>query len=351
MGEVSVPLSDLKGIISLEKSGEVAYENSAIQIVYKLDLRKSLERSAVVKQYTIDQRYPLLDLKKSEDLPSCVRPSAAKTPMEFFDSSMSQNMDFSKKRLSEQVYRSETQIDSSSLEAARRASLNDPPNRFQKDKSIAKNEKSHINQKMEETKAKKETPGKIVPPNVDEEIIEEEDEIIPPQGNEKTATSHPQEDQLIILTKTEFTEFMVKLKAAKAEADKQSIDLKKLIEFEKLSFSTMFLTVYQQALEKQQEAMINAKTVDSEGLAKCKAIVTEVAKRLGQITRNVESGKLSPEEYLGVLKSEFDELMTHIKFIKKIVKVQKVLKFLLAKANIMNEEIKELEDFLKMQST
>ena len=262
------------------------YKVDTVHIHFKLELKRYLEKKVAVKQFKLEKRYPYFDIKKSEEMTSNLIAQSPPAP-----------------------------------------------------KAAEEPRKS----KMAEEPAKQSHAVKVAPKQ-QEEMDEETPE---PKAEASSGVSHPLAGDIKVLSKAEFTQYLGQLKVAKAAAEKLGLELKDLVDFEKSSFSCKFLTIYLDQLEIQQAAIINAKTLDSEAVSKCKDLMLELTKRKGQLERNIGSGKLSPPEYLEVLKNEFDGLFAQAKFIKKFVKNTTVFKFMFAKAQIIDSEIKELEDFIK----
>lgn len=269
------------------------YKGSPIHIHYKLEIRRYIEKKLMVKQYKLEKRYPVFDIKKSEEMPSNLLPPSPQNT-----NSTSRPVEESKPQPSKQP--------------------------------APENPKTSAPSKPQQPK---------------EEAMDEEE---PKQAQASSSgITHPLAKDVRVLSKAGFAEYLGQLKTAKPAAEKAGIEIKDLIEFEKTSFSVKYLTIYLEELEKQQEEFINGKTVDTESVNKCRDLMLELTKRKGQVERNVSSGKLTPDEYLEVLKNEFDNLLSQAKFVKKYVKNTHVFKFMFAKAQIMDSEIKELEEFLK----
>ena len=291
IGNAYIVLSKLQGTLSYQGVSDMLYKGNAIHIHYKLELRRYVDRKVTIKQIDIIKKYPLFDIKKSEELPSNLLPLPTTTS-----------------RLAENTSKISTQ------------------------QSQVVNVREANNEEGVKHQPKKQS-----------QMVEEHQ----PQLEESSGITHPLSVDLKILPKADFTQYLGQLKATKSIIDKQGIDIKELVEYDKISFSCKFLTIYGEQLPKQQEDFINAKVVDNESVVKCKELIVELFKRKGQMERNIGSGKLPPDEYHSVLKNEFDSMLKKAKFVKKVVKNDHVFKFMYAKVQIIDSEIKELEEFLK----
>lgn len=291
MGNAFIPFSGLQGMITYDGVSDMIYKGEAVHIHYKLEVKRLIEKKITIKQYVLERKFPLFDIKKSEEMPSNLLPPSPQTQAQPAEKPQ--------------------------------ASKPQPP-------------------KEEPIKAQ---PVKVEPKNSKPQPMDEEEPAAPQEAS--SGLSHPLAGDLKILPKAEYTAYLGQLKAVKPAIEKQGLKMDNLVYFEKSSFSCKFLTIYIERLEKQQEDFINGKTVDTESVNKCRDLILELTKRKGQIERNVESGKLQPSEYQECLKNEFDGLLGEAKFVKKFVKNPHVLKFLFAKAQIVDSEIKELDEFLK----
>lgn len=283
-------MANLRGRLSFESSAKTTYNGKPLELRYKLELRRYVDKKVSIKQFVLERKFPRFDITRSEEIPSNLAP------------------------LSAQVQ---------------------PTAKLQPSKP-----------QLPREDPVKPQPIKEVPETPKLSAMEEE-ELAPPQVA-SSGISHPLAGDLKILPKAEFTTYLGQLKAVKPAIEKQGLEMNNLINFEKTSFSCKFLTIYLERLEKQQEDFINGKTVDTESVKKCRDLINELTKRNGQIERNLQSGKLQASEYKDVLQNEFEGLLGEAKFVKKFVKNQQVFKFLYAKAQIIDSEIKELEEYLKM---
>ena len=289
VGSVIIPLLNLQGVLSYEGVITSPYKNEKINIHYKLDLKRYIDRKLTIKQYRVDKKYNVFDIKKSDEMNSHLNPKDESPP------SM--------------------------------------PTETKTSKEVSR---------MDEDKPVQPQQVRVRPAKNQEPEIEEPKQ----SAQEESNINHPLAKDLLVLGKAEFTEYLGQLKAAKPAADKQGIELKSLVGYDKDSFSCKFITLYTKELEKLQTAFVEAKVTDIESSDKCRDIMFALAKKQSQIERNIGAGKLTPDVYLGCLKTEFDGLVPMIKFVKKYVKNQKVLAHLFAKAQIIDGEIKELEEFI-----
>lgn len=288
MGNAYIPFTGLQGVLSYEGTSDMIYKGEAVHIHYRLELKRYLDKKLTIKQHFIEKKYQVFDIKKSEELPSNLYP---------------------------------------------------PEPQQQRSEPVAQAPRP----KAEPTEELKAQPVKVAPKKPVEEDMEEE----PPKAAPSSGLSHPLAGDIKVMNKTDLVAYMGQLKTAKPAIEKQGMDIKELLDFEKTSFSVKFLTIYLEQLEKQQESLINGKTVDSETLKKCSDLLLDLTKRKGQVERSIQSGKLTPAEYKDCIQNEFDGLLSQAKFVKKFVKNTSVFKFMYAKAQIMDSEIKELEEFLK----
>lgn len=286
MGNAYIPFTGLQGMITYEGVADMIYKGQPLHIHYRLELKRMIDKKLSIKQHVLEKKYQVFDIKKSEEMPSNLLPPSPQQT-----------------RPVEEPKQAKSQVS--------------------KEDSV-------------QTQSVKVAPKKQEP--MDEEA---------PAPQPSSGLSHPLAGDLKILPKAEFMGYLGQLKPVKPAIEKQGIEMSNLVNFEKSSFSCKYLTIYLEELEKQMEGFINAKTLDNDSINKCKDIINELTKRKGQIERNVGSGKLQPSEYKDVLQNEFDSLLGEAKFVKKFVKNQLVFKFLFAKAQIVDSEIKELEEFLK----
>ena len=292
MGEAFIPLSGLQGVLSYEGVTDMMYKGIPVHIHYRLEVRRHIDKKITIKQYKIEKKYPVFDIKKSEEMPSNLLAQAPQP---------------------------------------------------------APGPAPKTQEQPQQTKPKAEPVRKVTDPGPVKAAAKKQepmDEEIPTE-NESSGVTHPLAGDLKILSKDEFTEYLNQLKAAKPLAEKQGIEIKDLVAFDNISFSVKYLTIYIDQLTKQQEDFINAKTLDSAMVAKCRELINALNKRKGQMNRNMQSGKLTPDEYLNVLQNEFDGLVAQAKFVKKATKNQRVFKFIFAKVQIIDSEIKELEEYIK----
>ena len=167
----------------------------------------------------------------------------------------------------------------------------------------------------------------------------------PPQQS-ASGSNHPQGKDLQILSKKEQTAYLAQLKEAKASIP-QDVDIKDLVEYEKNTFSIQYMTIFMQELSRQAADIEKMDQPDMDAAKKCGDLDIEFTKKKGQIERGMGSGKLTPQDYMDTLNVEYTRVLGVAKFLKKSVKNPKVTKFVLARLKILDEEIKELEEFMK----
>lgn len=284
MGSAHIPLNSLQGLITYEGQTKMDYKGKDVIIHYKLEVKRPIERKVIIKQYKLERTYKLFDIKKSEEMKSQLLPP------------------------------------------------------------------SEIKHQPQETQAPKQT-SKVQEQQVNSVNVkpkhESEPEVQVPEEPKEPKISHQMSKDLKALGTAEFTQYLGQLKAAKPLAEKQGIELPKLVEYDKDSFSCKFMAIYISELEDQQEKFIEKQPSDMKAAEKCKNIFLALSKKKAQIERNIQGGKLTPDVYLGCLKNEYDEAFQLAKFVKKCVKNNVVFAFLFAKCQILDGEIKELEEFLK----
>ena len=193
-------------------------------------------------------------------------------------------------------------------------------------------------------------PVNVKPPpksniNVKPKEPEPEAEVEPPK-QPTGGSSHPQGRDLQILGKKEQTAYLAQLKEAKASIP-QDVDIKDLVEYEKNTFSIQYMTIFLEELARQAAEIENMDQPDMDAAKKCADLDIELTKKKAQIERGMGSGKLTPEDYMNTLNTEYSRVVAVAKFIKKSIKNPKVTKFVLARLKILDGEIKELEEFMK----
>ena len=259
-----------------------------------------IEKVAKIKQYSIKKKYPLFNIKESESLPSL---------LDKYSSSLSSNQNEQTVPVS-QMHKSDT-------------------------KTVSKTDSKQEQPKQSQLKSN---------------AMDEEDGVDPEDDQHKAeddqGPTHEKAIDLKILTKAEQTEYLGLLMKIKPIIQDQNLDIKKFIDYDKSSMSCKFLAIYCRELERQQETFITQKDRDVESSNKCKTLFLEFFKKKSSIEKLLQSGKNSPQEYMTMVSNEYSELMSIAKIIKKI-KLPKVFNFIIAKMQIIDSEIKELEEFLK----
>ena len=171
----------------------------------------------------------------------------------------------------------------------------------------------------------------------EEDIGEAEEDDQKPE--EDQGPTHEKAVDLKILTKDETKEYMGLLIKVKPMIQGEKLDIKKFIEYESSSMSCKFLAIYCRELEKQQEAFIMQKDRDVESSNKCKTLNRDLFKKQNSIQKMLQSGKVSPQDYMNIVSAEYSELISIAKIVKKI-KMPKVFNFMIAKMQIIDSEIK-----------
>lgn len=175
--------------------------------------------------------------------------------------------------------------------------------------------------------------------------IEEESGEVPYDG-----PTHPLSGDLQVLSKAQTDKYLMCLKQAQAAAEKEGVDMKSLTEFQKTSTSIQFLTIYCNELEKQQTKNIRGEG-GTEMAEKCRQLYMETFKKKSGLENGVQSGKYQLSDYYALIKMDYDKTLNMAKFCKKFTKdVPAVLKFLVAKVQIIDTEIKEIEAIMKEQN-
>ena len=266
-----------------------------------------IEKVAKIKQYSIKKKYPLFNIKESDNLPSL---------LDKYSSSLSSNQNEQTVPVS-QMHKGDT-------------------------KTVSKTDSKQEQPKQSQLKSNAMDEEDGVDPEDDQQKSEDDQE----KAEDDQGPTHEKAIDLKVLTKAEQTEYLGLLMKIKPIIQDQNLDIKKVIDYDKSSMSCKFLSIYCRELERQQETFITQKDRDVESSNKCKTLFLEFFKKKSSIEKLLQSGKNSPQEYMTMVSNEYSELISIAKIIKKI-KLPKVFNFIIAKMQIIDSEIKELEEFLK----
>lgn len=177
---------------------------------------------------------------------------------------------------------------------------------------------------------------------------EEEEEALQPAPKKQAydGPTHPLSKDLVCLSSQELMSFAELIKANKTTVEGAGVEPQDLLNFEKTSMSVKFITIYLHEIEPQMEAFFNARPSDMNAYKKLQSIDLELSKKKSQLMSFFESGKLEPAGYLNLIDTEYSKTISLAKIAKKL-KASKILKFLFAKAKIIDSEVQETKEYLK----
>ena len=208
----------------------------------------------------------------------------------------------------------------------------------------------HMDEEVEEEPAAKKPTGAGKPkkPASDDEMgMDEEPVQQKPAKAAYEGPTHPLEKDLVILSQEEFTQYLGLLKVAKPKIEQAEIAVPDMVNYDKDSMSLDFLGIAIHMIEPQAAAFVNQNNSDMAAAKRCNDNILAMEKKKNQMMRGLESQKITLQDYKGVLKREFDKFFKIATFMKKNLKFPKVQKFIIARVQIIDTEMKTVDEALK----
>jgi hypothetical protein len=168
------------------------------------------------------------------------------------------------------------------------------------------------------------------------------------QKQEPAHVNSSNNSEFQLLSVTELRNYHSELSNLKTQITADKVDLQTLMHFEKPEFSCQFMEMYEPILS-QQSDHFRAKE-DVKSAQRCNDLEIETAKKMKQIQKYIESGKLSLQDYYNAIEVELNKLIGATKFVKTHMNNPKVLNFLVNKTKIVSKEVKEIKEMLAQQS-
>ena len=169
-----------------------------------------------------------------------------------------------------------------------------------------------------------------------------------PQPSQSQNNLSPSSQDFQLLSVKELNNYYADLRTLQAQITADKVDLQTLMHFEKPEFSCQFMEMYEPILS-QQSDHFRAKE-DVKSAQRCNDLEIETAKKMKQIQKYIESGKLSLQDYYNAIEVELNKLIGATKFVKTHMNNPKVLNFLVNKTKIVSKEVKEIKEMLAQQS-
>ena len=69
VGTATIPLTLLKGVLSVEDTVTFARQSETVTVHYRLDIKCHVDQKVSIKQFTVEKIYPIYDIRQSDEVP------------------------------------------------------------------------------------------------------------------------------------------------------------------------------------------------------------------------------------------------------------------------------------------